>query len=143
MLRYYYMFLGLFVMMLIGCASTAPLPATLNIVPPSPDVPKEIAAFSGVWEGSLRNGIDTILVVEKIDNKKAEIIISYGAFGGYAPSYYYYTADVTSIPSIEFTEPDGDKYIFTLDKSLTKMNRIFFEEETKAPHRAYLSRKTK
>ena len=44
-----------------------PLPEDLKIVAPAEDIPKEIAAFSGVWEGELPVfGTEAVLVVEEI-----------------------------------------------------------------------------
>lgn len=91
----------------IACASLPPLPATLNIVPPSSDVPPEIAAFSGIWDGKWSNEQDTVLVIEKIDTQKAEVIISLGNFTmwsvGIKPpnTYRRVTATVLPGPAIE------------------------------------------
>lgn len=125
---------------LIGCASTAPLPDTLNIVPPAPDVLYEIAAFSGVWEGHWWNGLDTKLVVEKIDSQKAEAIMSYGLFPGSEPSYFYFTATVISHSEIEWITPIGDRYVFTMDKSLNKIFGVMIQKKTGANLRVYLTR---
>ncbi len=91
----------------IACASLPPLPTTLNIVPPSSDVPPEIAAFSGIWEGKWSKEQDTILVIEKIDTQKADVIISLGRFTiwsvGIKPpnTYTRVTATVLPGPAIE------------------------------------------
>jgi copper oxidase (laccase) domain-containing protein len=73
------------------CASTIPLPETVNIVPPSDEVPPEIAAFSGVWKGTWFGVVDTVLIVEKINTKEADIIISLGPIPGYDTGMYFYT----------------------------------------------------
>jgi len=52
-------------LLLVGCA-TVPLPADVRIVPPSTEVPKEFAAFSGKWQGVWDQTLDHILVVEEI-----------------------------------------------------------------------------
>lgn len=119
-----------------GCASTAPLPATLNIVPPAPDVPKEIAAFLGVWEGKWNGAIDTVLVVEKINTEKAEIIISTGHWVGYV----YATANVLHGPTIEWTDVNGDKIIYKMDKGLEKLSGFLEEKATGAILKAYMHR---
>ena len=59
------------------CADSAPLPTNINIVPPGPNVPENLARLSGKWVGTLsisagdgKNWADTtqhILIVEKID----------------------------------------------------------------------------
>ena len=44
------------------------LPNNTNIVAPGPDIPKDIARFSGKWFGVADGGLDHLLVVEKIHN---------------------------------------------------------------------------
>jgi hypothetical protein len=126
---------------LIGCASTAPLPATLNIVPPAPDVPLEIAAFSGVWEGKWWGYHESILVVEKIDRNKADVIYSLGLAQGFNPRYSYHTAQVSSGSAIEWTEPNGNKFIFKMDKGLNKIYSMLIEQKTGANYWAYFHRR--
>jgi hypothetical protein len=102
---------------LLGCATSSPppLPATLNIQTPSPDIPPEIAAFVGSWEGKWANVQDTIIIIEKIDNQKAELIYSVGPVAKRTASYRYYTASVLPGPIIEWhddvkptSNPDGE-----------------------------------
>lgn len=121
---------------IISCALTTkpPLPASLNIVKPSPEIPPDLAAFVGIWKGKWANVQDTIIVVEQVDSKKARILLSYGSLvhgiGFKPPDYYrYITADVLSGPILEFTEDveptpidKGDYYCpckgtFEIDKS--------------------------
>ena len=107
---------------LLGCMPTAkpPLPDTINIIPPSPDVSPEIAAFSGIWEGKWGEDQKTIIVVEKIDNQKAEIIFSREKFragsSGFMgdASYNYFKMSVLPGPILEWrndarpaTNPEG------------------------------------
>jgi len=67
-----------------GCAtvtggwSRTPLPATINIVPPSPDVPPQIAAYSGIWEGIWDIGLNVTIVIEQITNEEVIAIYSWG-----------------------------------------------------------------
>jgi hypothetical protein len=128
-------------LLLTGCASTAPLPATLNIVPPASDVPPEIAAFSGVWDGKWKGYFESILVVENIDNNKADVIYSFGLDRGRDPHYSYLTAQVSSGSSIEWTNPKGDKWIFTMEKGLNKIYGTFIEKKTGAKEWAYYHRR--
>jgi hypothetical protein len=92
-----------------GCAyipTPPPLPETLNIQTPSPDIPTEIASFSGIWEGKWGESLDTIIVIEKIDNQKAELIFSHGKLGNSGivgeASYASYTASVLPGPKLEW-----------------------------------------
>lgn len=59
------------------CADAAPLPPNINIVPPGPNVPEDLARLSGKWVGTItvsaadgKKWGDTaqhVLIVEKID----------------------------------------------------------------------------
>ncbi len=116
-----------------GCASvsTAPLPPTLNIVPPLPDVPPEIAAFSGVWEGKWVSTLDTILVVEKINTETAEIIFSTGAWGICCkPEYFYITARVIPGPAIEWINKKGYRFVYKINKDLNSIDASMEEKST-------------
>jgi hypothetical protein len=53
------------------------LPEDLNIIAPDPSLPKELAAFSGKWEGK-GGSRDFFLIVEKIDQEKATLRLSNG-----------------------------------------------------------------
>lgn len=55
------------------------LPNDIKIIPPSPDLPKNIAAFSGKWVGRWGGGgIEMILVVEEIHDTWAQVVYSRG-----------------------------------------------------------------
>ena len=54
-----------------------PLPDDLNIVQPDPNLPKELAAFSGKWEGRGERR-EFFFIVEKIDEEKATLRLSHG-----------------------------------------------------------------
>jgi hypothetical protein len=78
------------------------------IKPPSPELLKEIAAFSGKWKGKWVTGPDFILVITEIDPEKAETIYAVAEFvGSYASaaSCEYITAKVIpgGSPKIEFS----------------------------------------
>lgn len=122
---------------LFGCAyipTPPPLPATLNIQTPSTDTLPEIAAFSGIWEGKWGETLDTIIVIEKIDNQKAELIFSYGKLGSSRiigeASYSYYIASVLPGPKLEWrydakpaSNPEGHYQCpckFTLEQTRDK-----------------------
>jgi len=83
-------FLGLvLVWLLVGYVTLSfaasqftPLPLEVRIVPPSPNLPKEIAVFSGTWYGIWDNGNTTTLVVEKIEPPIAIVIYSWGGQKG-------------------------------------------------------------
>ncbi|RJQ44668.1 MAG: hypothetical protein C4538_09855 [Nitrospiraceae bacterium] len=130
-----------FALLVLGCASTAPLPPTLNIVPPGPDVPPEIAAFTGVWVGMWNSALDTILVVEKINAEQAEIIISFGTGQGFEARFFYATAKVVPGPAIEWTDNEGSKFTYTMDKATGKIKGSLEEKGTGAKLWAYMTQK--
>ncbi len=51
-----------------------PLPSDINIIPPSADLPKELAAFSGRWEGVWTYYTPFVLIVEKINEQSATVV---------------------------------------------------------------------
>jgi tetratricopeptide (TPR) repeat protein len=65
-------------------AESPPLPADLKIEAPAPDVPAEISNFLGVWEGRWKargrsgRGIPLVLAVEKVQGRKAGVVLSLG-----------------------------------------------------------------
>ena len=129
--------------LLNGCASTstAPLPQSLNIVEPSPDIPEEIAAFCGVWKGRWLGLLDTYLVVEEINYNKAKVIYSIGqTYDTPKGGYIYTTADVFPGPTIEWVNNDGNRFIYEMDKSLRKVKAYLIEKATGAKFWAYLER---
>jgi hypothetical protein len=91
-----------------------PLPNDINIVPPSPDLRKDIAAFSGKWVGSYENGRKIILVVEQIKDTEAWVIYSWG--GGTAsgsplpPGYDRLKCKVNFDPKPQMVVPVKKQY---------------------------------
>jgi hypothetical protein len=81
-------FLGLILLLVAsstGFSQNIPLPKDIVIKPPSPELPKEIAAFSGRWKGTWSGGgADFILVVTEISLGKAEIVYA-NSEGQYIP----------------------------------------------------------
>ena len=69
---------------LSACATTqravkgASLPNDIHIIAPSPDLRKDIAAFSGKWVGTLESGMEIILVVAEIHDTWAQVFYSWG-----------------------------------------------------------------
>ena len=65
--------------------ATPPVPSDVQIVPPDPALPKELAAFSGKWEGSAYSPtgkvMEFFLIVEKIDKEKASLYVYSQSYG--------------------------------------------------------------
>lgn len=78
---------------LTGCATTSggpwtPLPeqgtvSAINIIPPGPEVPPEIAAYSGTWEGTFDGSMAVTIVIEQITPPKVVAIYSWGPGSNY------------------------------------------------------------
>jgi len=70
------------VLILLGSAGLAdaqvPLPANVSIVAPSPDIRKDIAAYSGKWVGSWSGILDAILIVEEVNPERAKVLYAWG-----------------------------------------------------------------
>ena len=103
-----------------------PLPENIKIVAPAEDIPKEIAAFSGVWEGEWPVfGNEAVLVVEEINSKEARIIWAKGKLSGFyesPASYERVTARV--IPEkrqIKFALGARDKFTFSIESNLEQI----------------------
>lgn len=151
MKRYILSFLFFVNFGMISCTSNyypPPLPEKLEIVPPSADIPKEIAAFSGMWEGKLGNHTDIIVIVEKIISNNADFIIS---FGGRYNAYQYFRGVVAG-SSIEWkTElwPSDEKnatgcpctLILSMNKDLNSITCYITYDKIKVKDRADLRRK--
>jgi len=101
-------FLGLVLLLVAsstGFSQNIPLPKDIEIKVPSPELPKEIIAFSGKWKGTWSGGgADLILVVTEIDLEKAEIIYANSDDRLIAAACDYITAKVIlgGNPKIQF-----------------------------------------
>jgi hypothetical protein len=104
-----------------------PLPDDTKIVAPAEDVPKGIAAFSGMWEGkSISAGPAAALVVEEINSKEAKVIYCRGKrsdFYGPTPAYCHrYKAIVTPENlQIEFGHSEKNWFTFSMENNLEQM----------------------
>jgi hypothetical protein len=58
-------------------SAQVPLPADISVKAPSPDLRKELAAFSGRWQGDW-GALDSIFIVEEIGPEKARILDAWG-----------------------------------------------------------------
>ena len=100
-------FLGLVLILVAsstGFSQNIPLPKDIEIKIPSPELPKEIAAFSGKWKGKWDGKIDFIVIVTEIDSEKAEIIYAAAEAGIIPAACLYETAKVIlgENPKIQF-----------------------------------------
>ena len=117
---------------LTACATTQttqsgikepPLPDDINIIPPSPDLPKEIAGFSGKWRGIWPWGGDAILVVEEIHDTWAKVVYSQGDVPRYniPAGYRRFKCEVIPgpKPKLQWTPPNAQTTTFEVKDSNT------------------------
>jgi len=71
-----------YVALSFAASQFTPLPLEVRITPPSLDLPKNIAGFSGTWYGSWDNRHSTTLVVENIEPPTAIVVYSWGEYKG-------------------------------------------------------------
>jgi len=100
-----------------------PLPEVVKIIPPSDKVPKEIAAFSGVWDGVWSGGLEGALIVEEIDSEEAMVIYSWGELPKWKIRKGYERVRAKVIhsgkkPRIEFGSGERPKFVFTMGEGL-------------------------
>jgi hypothetical protein len=98
-----------------------PLPRKITIVPPSPDLPKEIAAFSGRWEGNWEaRSLASILIVEEINLKEAKVISAWGKAVYFPPDYERLKAKVVG-KEIQFTSKNC-RFNFVVNEDLKSIH---------------------
>ena len=119
-------FLALLLIPNISQAQAIPLPENIEIVAPASDLPKEIAAFSGKWEGVWENVLDAILIVEEIDSEQAKVIYAWGdaARWNITKGYSRGVAKIIpgSRPKIEWGEGvNRPKFVFKMNKNLKEL----------------------
>jgi hypothetical protein len=94
-------------------SKSVPLPKKIQIIQPTGDLPKEIAAFSGRWEGEWEEGArqaKSVLIVEEINAAKAKVIYGWSGYGNVRADYSLFTAKVIPgiKPKIEFSSKFRD-----------------------------------
>ncbi len=93
-----------------------PLPDDIKIVAPATDVPKEIAAFSGAWEGELASDAGAALIVEEINSKEVKVIFCRGERSGFyeSPAYCYRYKGIVTPEKQQIKFGPAEKYWFTV-----------------------------
>jgi putative ABC transport system substrate-binding protein len=56
---------------------TVPGPPEVTITPPAADLPPELAAYAGTWEGAWGNVLQSRLIVEQIDAEAARVVYAW------------------------------------------------------------------
>ncbi|MCL4456714.1 MAG: hypothetical protein M1147_05655 [Nitrospirae bacterium] len=105
--------------------ASVPLPEDIKIAAPASDVPPEIAAFSGKWEGDWDGVLDAVLIVTEINRTEATVIYAWGDAPEWntKKDYLKHKAIVTSgeKPKIKFF--GGSRaFTFEMRKDLKTLN---------------------
>ncbi len=106
---------------------TIPFPESIKIILPSADLDPEIAAFSGIWEGSWGGGfLPSRLAVEKIDSDKAQVVYAWAdhPYGDFKGGWQRFIAGVYPGGEREFARLEfgtAVHFTFSMDPNLQKI----------------------
>jgi hypothetical protein len=93
-----------------------PLPDDIKIVAPATDVPREIATFSGAWEGETGStGTGAALIVEEINSKEVKVIFCRGERSGWSgsPAFCDRYKGIVTPEKQQIKFGPAEKYLFT------------------------------
>ncbi len=134
----------LFIICLVSCASTTPLPSNVMFIEPSPATSANLSAFLGIWKGKWYSSQDVTLVVESVNDNYVEVIFSVGinAIGGIYPqdSFYYVRGDVISDKAFGWGTANNNRFIFEMQDGFNEIKGYFIEGTTGAKINATLIR---
>jgi len=122
-----------------SCVST-PLPNKITITPPSSDIPKELAAFSGGWKGIFFGGFEVTLIVQTIKKENVHLIYSWGENMAGPGGYYRVLANVISGPGVEWVNKDNYRFTFVMNDDLESLTGILYNPKEKRNYEAKLKR---
>jgi len=137
--------LWLVILVLVGCVATAtttdwtPLPdpksiSAVKIVPPGPDIPPNIAIYSGIWEGKYDdNGRAVTVVIEEIKPSGEVIAIySWGELPQYdSPSgWMRVRGRIIKQDNSNLIELSWSKRVVTLNADNTKLAYITYMRDS-------------
>lgn len=92
------------------CLADTPLPPDVAIVTPSPDTPKDAAAFSGTWVGRWEDTLEHTLVVERVEGRNVSAIYSTGVAASWGidrTSFVRTKGTVSADGSLHLSLPSG------------------------------------
>ena len=97
-----------------------PFLTPLNIVSPNPKFPKEIVAFSGLWEGAWNGTIPSRLAIEKINLQEATVVygVAQDPRGNFKADCYRKKADVIASDELQWGGGDNPRFNFRMSKDL-------------------------
>jgi ABC-type uncharacterized transport system substrate-binding protein len=99
---------------------TVPGPPEVIITPPAADLPPELAAYSGTWEGAWGNIRKSRLVVEKIDAESARVVYAWAEYpqGPFKGGWIRVRAKVLPGGKLQW----GDKATFTFEMARDRLS---------------------
>ena len=106
-----------------------PLLNDIKIVTPDESIPKELAAFSGCWEGKWSDyATETALIVEEINTTSAKVVYCLGQSSGLysvQPSCDRFHAEVI-LDNMQIEFPVGETllYVFSMEKNYNQIKAI-------------------
>jgi hypothetical protein len=106
-----------------------PLPNDVTVTAPGAEVRRNLAAFSGRWTGKWSGVLDSVFIVESIDNEHAEIIYAWGDAPQWNTQKGYWKTVAKVLPGEAATlEFSGNPNVFTVvmssDLSTIRMTRV-------------------
>jgi hypothetical protein len=110
------------------CTTAVAYPDSLNITAPDPGLAPELAALSGVWEGTWLSQrfapVPARIVIERIDNSRADLVYAWGATGTGPPGVSRHTAQTAANGRLDWTTraPAGEiRWTLTLSGDRTSL----------------------
>ncbi|KKU14458.1 MAG: hypothetical protein UX23_C0016G0001 [Parcubacteria group bacterium GW2011_GWB1_45_9] len=85
------------------------LPADVKVIPPGPEIPKELAVWSGMWVGVWSGAMDSVLVVEEVGITSAKTIYAFGTapqWGITRPEWYRVQGELAN-DTLKLKLPNG------------------------------------
>jgi putative tryptophan/tyrosine transport system substrate-binding protein len=106
---------------------TVPGPPEVMMTPPAADLPPELAAYSGTWEGAWGNVLKSRLIVEKIDAESARVVYAWADHpqGRFKGGWARVRAQVLPGGKLQW----GDKAKFTFEMARDRMSIAGEREE--------------
>ena len=110
-------------------ATILPAPPEVHMTVPAADLPPEVAAFSGTWEGAWDNVLPSRLVVEEIDTESARVVFAWAdhPHGRFQAGWSRVRAKV--LPGGTLQWGSGVKFTFTMARDRLSINGKWEEAE--------------
>ena len=105
-----------------------PRPPEVNLTPPATDLPPEIAAFSGTWEGLWNGVLPSRLVVESIDAESARVVYAWADYSGQCLKGGWVRVRATVRPGGKLLWGSEQRFTFTMAE-----DRMHIEGEREEP----------